>query len=184
MSALAHTHDIAGSLAPPPFGQALDMGLRLLALNLRHRLLVQLQPENEILDRGDAGVDRADRSVRLQSVQRGDNPLCDRAEPLLTTADQLCSFSHSVPQSSPAPMCGIEQRTSQRSGSSADRVILANTALYSQTARLQHSTRSAARSKISHTISRATSAVPTAHARIAARAPSPVALAAPIHSTA
>jgi len=67
----------------------------------------------------------------------------------------------------PALVCGIAQRTSrrswstsQRSGSSGHRVILANTALYSHAARLQLSADCRARSKISHTNSCVLNAVP------------------------
>jgi hypothetical protein len=59
-------------------------------------------------------------------------------------------------------MCGIAQRTSQRSGSSADCVILASTALYSHASQQQQSADCRARSKISHTNSRGVNAgIPT-----------------------
>jgi hypothetical protein len=90
---------------------------------------------------------------------------------------------HSFPQPDPA-MCGNEQSASQRSWSSADRVILASTALYSQTARLQQSADCRARSKISHTNSSVAS--PRTDERRQQRFPRPPCQAAggPIHSTA
>ena len=112
MSGALQSHDIAGSLAAPTFGQALDVSLRLVALDHLHRPLVQLKPVREVFNGADTGVDEADFAGNGHSVDRGDDAVCDRAEALVALGHQLCSFSHSVPRDS-APMCGAEQRTSR-----------------------------------------------------------------------
>lgn len=157
MSAVSLHLDDIRSLAAHALGQAFDVHFDVVPLNGFHRLLVQPAPENEILDRGDAGVDDADLAGNGHSVDRADHAVSDRAEALSTLADQLCSFRHVAPLNS-ASMCGTAQRTSQRSGSSADRVILASTALYSHASQQQQSADCRARSKISHTNSRGVNA--------------------------
>lgn len=150
MSAPLQLHDVAGSLPAPPFGQALDVLLGVVPLDLFNRPLLHFERPNERLDRDDDRVENADLSGIGQPVQHGDDPILLRVEPLLGPADDFCAFSHSFPRDS-ASMCGIEQRASQRSGSSADRVILASTALYSHASQQQQSADCRARSKISHT---------------------------------
>ena len=116
MSAPLQLHDIAGSLAAPPFGQVCEIGLRLVALDFFHRLLVEFQPEDKILDGRDTGIDDADLAGFGHPIQNCDHAVRDRAEPLLPTAYEFCGFRHLAPQPNPA-MCGIEQRTSRKSGS-------------------------------------------------------------------
>ena len=146
MSAPLNLHDVAGSLAAPPFGHGLDEGLRLMSLDLFHRSLVQFHPVREILDGADACVDHCDLAVRCQSVDRADHAVRDRAEALLPTAYEFCGVGHSVPPGFHASMCGAAQRTSQTSGSR----LTERNPRYFQFSRLQHSTQRAARSKNFH----------------------------------
>ena len=115
MSAPLQLHDIA-CLPAPPFGQALDVLLRVMPLNGRQRLLVQAAPVEEILDRADAGVDDGDLAVLSQSVDRADHAVRYRAEPLRALADQFRGFRHLAPRC-PASMCGNVQNVAPNLGS-------------------------------------------------------------------
>lgn len=115
MSAPLQLHDVAG-LAPPPFGQVCEIGLRLVALDFFHRPFVQFYPVREVLDGADAGVDHGDIAVTGQSVDRRDDPLRDRAEPLLPTAHELRCVRHLAPRC-PASMCGNVQNVAPDLGS-------------------------------------------------------------------
>jgi len=116
MSATLQLHDVAGSLAAPPFGQALDVLLGVVPLDLFHRPHLHGVRPNECLDRDYDRVENADLSGGGQPVQYGDHPILLRVEPLLCPADDFCAFSHSFP-TDPASWCGIKTNPAFLSGS-------------------------------------------------------------------
>ncbi len=116
MSAPLELHDVAGSLAAPPFRQAFDVLLHAVPLDFFHRLELHRVAANERFDRDDDRVENADLSGIGQPVQHGDHPILLRVEPLLGPADDFCAFSHFFPHPDPA-MCGIVQNVAPNLGS-------------------------------------------------------------------
>ena len=110
-------HDVAGSLAAPPFGQAGDVLLGIVPLNGFHRPLLHFVGPDERLDRDHDGVENADLSGVCHSVQRGDYPVRFRAEPLFRTGNKFGALSHAVPQPTPACLCGGAQSVEPITGS-------------------------------------------------------------------
>ena len=117
MSAPLNLHDVAGSLAAPPFGHGLDEGLRLISLDLFHRPLLHFVGPDERLDRDHDGVENADFSGVGHAVQRGDYPVLLRVEPLFGTGNKFGALSHAVSQPTPAFLCGNAQSVEPITGS-------------------------------------------------------------------
>jgi len=115
MSTPLQLHDIA-CLPAPPFGQAFDVLLRIVPLDLFHRPELHGVAANECLDRDDDRVENADLSGIGQPVQHGDDPILLRVEPLLGPAYDFCAFSHSLP-TDPASWCGIKTNPAFPGGS-------------------------------------------------------------------
>jgi len=161
MSGALQSHDIAGSLALPPFGQALDVSLRLVALDGFHRPLVHLKPVREVLDGRNAGVDDADFARAGHSVDRADDPIGQRAEALFALGHQFRSFRHSAPQLDSASMCGNAQKRVPMVGSIHFDGLSRRQFAHAGSLLEQHSADCRARSKISHTNSPLSEVEPT-----------------------
>jgi len=116
MSASLQLHDVAGSLAAPPFGQVFDVLLHAVPLDFFHRPLLHFERPNERLDRDHDSVENAGLSCGGQPVQHGDDPILLRVEPLLGPADDFCAFSHFFPHPDPA-MCGFVHNGAPNLGS-------------------------------------------------------------------
>ena len=117
LSARFQRNDVAGSLAAPPPGQALDVLLGIVPLNDFHRPALHFVRPDERLDRDHDGVENADLAGVCHSVQRGDYPVLLRVEPLFGTGNKFGALSHAAPQPTPASMCGAAQSVEPITGS-------------------------------------------------------------------